>query len=74
MSTICGMCGGRTMSDDTNVEEERMKMCFIDFSTEETDGINVKRSSSSVRGETLDDCLKYTKMLHARKEVTIHER
>ena len=61
------------MSDDIDVEEERMKMCFIDFTTEETDGINVKRSSSSVRGETLDDCLKYTKLLHTRKEGETHE-
>lgn len=56
------------MSDGINVEEERMKMCFIDFTTEETDGINVERSSSSVRGDTLDDCLKYTKMLHTRSD------
>lgn len=56
------------MSNDINVEEERMKMCFIDFTTEETNGIDVKRSSSSVRGETLDDCLKYTEMLHAHKK------
>ena len=56
------------MAEDINVEEERMKMCFIDFTTEETDGVNVKRSSSSVRGNTLDDCLKYTKLLHAHKK------
>ena len=61
------------MSDDINAEEERMKMCFIDFSTEQTDGINVKRASSSVRGETLDDCLKYTKLLHTQKEGETHE-
>ena len=56
------------MADGINVEEERMKMCFIDFTTEETNGINVNRASSSVRGETLDDCLKYTKMLHTQVE------
>jgi len=60
------------MSADINVEEEHMKMCFIDFTTEETDGINVKRASSSVRGETLDDCMEYTKMLHARKMVAMN--
>jgi hypothetical protein len=54
------------MSND--VDTERMKLCFIDFTTENTDGINVKRASSSVRGENLDDCLKYTKLLHTHKE------
>lgn len=52
------------MSDDINVEEERMKMCFIDFTTEKTDGLNVARKVSSVRGNTLEDCLKYTRLLH----------
>lgn len=60
------------MSDEINVEEERMKICFTDFTTEETNGIDVKRSSSSVRGETLDDCLKYTKMLHTQREGDLH--
>lgn len=55
------------MSDETNeldMENESMKLCFIDFTSEETDGINVKRKSSGVRGKTLEECLKYTKELH----------
>lgn len=56
------------MSENINVEEERMKMCFIDFTTERTNGINVEHASSSVRGDTLNDCLKYTKLLHTQKE------
>ena len=56
------------MGDEPTVENERMKLCFIDFTTENTDGINVKRTSSNVRGETLEDCLKYTRLLHTQEE------
>ena len=52
------------MGEKPSPEEERMKMCYMDFSTEETDGLNVKRKVSSVRGLTLDDCLEYTNKLH----------
>ena len=55
------------MSDEPTVENEKMKLCFIDFTTEETDGVNVKRTSSNIRGETLDDCLKYTRLLHTHE-------
>ena len=50
--------------DEPIVENERMKLCHIGFTTEKTDGINVTRKDSSIRGETLESCLKYTRMLH----------
>lgn len=53
------------MSDELTVENERMKLCIIDFTTEETDGVNVKWVSSNIRGSTLEDCLKYTRLLHS---------
>ena len=54
------------MNDTPIVENEKLKLNYIDFTSEETDGINVKRKSSSVRGETLEECLKYTRLLHER--------
>ena len=55
------------MVDEPIVENEKLKLCYIDFTTEKTDGINVNRMRSSVRGETLEDCLKYTRLLHPDK-------
>ena len=52
------------MTDAPDVGVERMKLCYMEFTHEETDGVNNKRSSSSVRGEDLGECLKYTRMLH----------
>lgn len=52
---------------EINVEEERMKMHYIEFTTEETDGINVNRKSSSVRGNSLEDCLEQTRILHGKE-------
>ena len=52
------------MTDAPDVAVERMKLCYMEFTHEETDGVNNKRSSSSVRGKDLGECLKYTRMLH----------
>ena len=52
--------------DEKNVDTEVMKMCYIEFITEETNGVDVKRRSSTIRGDTLKDCLKYTHILHEK--------
>lgn len=54
------------MGEEQSAENERMKLCYIDYTTEKTDGINVERRCSTVRGPTLDDCLKYTRELHEK--------
>lgn len=55
------------MSDEINVEAERMKLCYIDFASSETDGINIKSKSTSIRSKSLEECLKYTQQLHNEK-------
>ena len=52
---------------EPSAANEKMKLCYIEFTTENTDGVNVRRASSNVRGETLEDCLKYTRLLHAEQ-------
>ena len=46
------------------VDVELMKMSHMEFTTEKTDGVNVVRKSSTIRGDTLKDCLEYTHILH----------
>lgn len=50
--------------EEPSPENERMKLCYIDFTTQTTDGINNSSRSSSVRGKNLEECLKFTKLLH----------
>ena len=55
--------GGERMSE-SSVDAERMKLCYMEFATEKTDGVDVIRKSSTIRGDTLQSCLEYTTMLH----------
>ncbi len=49
---------------ESSVDAERMKLCYMEFATEKTDGVDVIRKSSTIRGDTLQSCLEYTTMLH----------
>lgn len=50
--------------DEETPEHERMKLCYIDFTSHKVSGVNVENKSSSVRGKTLEECMEYTKLLH----------
>lgn len=54
---------------EPSVDVERMKMHYMEYTTEETDGVDVVRKHSVIRGDTLDDCLKYTRTLHGESKV-----
>ena len=56
------------MTDEPTAENEKLKLCHIGFTSENTDGINVQRRDSTVRGETLEECLKYTRLLHNQEK------
>lgn len=47
-----------------SVEEEKLKLFQIEFTSEQTEGLTVKRKISLVRAASLQECYDYTVKLH----------
>lgn len=46
-----------------SAEEEKMKLAYMKLEITDNDGMKVHVVSSEVRGDSLDECLVYTKKL-----------
>ena len=51
-----------------DVEDEKMKMAYIEFSSECTEMEKHYKKYSCVRGESLEKCLEFTKKLHKMQD------
>jgi hypothetical protein len=47
-----------------DTECEKMKLFYVEFTSEETVGLTIKRKHSIVRANSLQDCYDYTEKLH----------